>query len=472
MSAPSLDLAAPRTDDPAATQRRAVYDRAVADAVRTLAESDPTSKIRLAKQTSNLFRTRKPHTGVWLDASPFRQVLSVDVDNHTASVGGMTTYEDLVDATLPYGLMPEVVPQLATITLGGAVTGLGIEASSWRSGLPHESVLDLDVLTGAGEVVHATPDNEHAELFATFPNSYGTVGYALRLTINLVPVKPYVRLRHVACSTADELTETLAVACETGAWAGEEVDFVDGVWFREEESYVTLGRFVESAPYNNDYTGQKIFYRSLQSRREDYLTIHDYLWRWDTDWFWCSRAFGAQNRWARKVWPARYRRSSFYWKIIALERRWSVTARLDARAGRPLRENVVQDIEIPVGRLPEMLRELDAITGIEPVWVCPVRLAGDHTWPLYPMKPHVLYVNVGFWSSTALAPGESEGAVNRKVEALVDRLGGHKSLYSTAFYSEDEFWQRYPAEAYWPVKRKYDPSGRLLDLYTKCVGGG
>ncbi|MDX6204396.1 MAG: hypothetical protein QOF39_453, partial [Frankiales bacterium] len=100
MSAPSLDLAAPRNDDPAAEERRAVYDRAVAHAVRTLAESDPTSKIRLAKQTSNLFRTRKAHTGVWLDASPFRQVLSVDVDHHTASVGGMTTYEDLVDATL------------------------------------------------------------------------------------------------------------------------------------------------------------------------------------------------------------------------------------------------------------------------------------------------------------------------------------------------------------------------------------
>jgi FAD/FMN-containing dehydrogenase len=472
VSAPSLDLAAPTSNDPAAKERRDVYDRAVAAAVATLASSDPTSKIRLAKKTSNLFRSRTPHTGVWLDASPFRQVLSVDVENRTASVGGMTTYEDLVDATLPYGLMPEVVPQLATITLGGAVTGLGIEASSFRAGLPHESVLDLDILTGAGEVVHATPDNEHAELFATFPNSYGTVGYALRLTISLAPVTPYVKVRHVRCPSADALTEALAVACETREWDGEKVDFVDGVWFREDESYMTVGRFVENAPYTNDYTGQKIFYRSLQSRREDYLTTRDYLWRWDTDWFWCSRAFGAQNKWARKVWPARYRRSSFYWRIIALERRFSITARLDQRAGRPERENVVQDIEIPVGRLPEMLRRLDEITHIEPVWVCPVRLAGDRTWPLYPMKPHVLYVNVGFWSSTALSLGEKQGAVNRRVEELTDSLDGHKSLYSTAFYSEDDFWQRYPADAYWPVKRKYDPAGRLLDLYTKCVGGG
>ena len=69
----------------------------------------------------------------------------------------MCTYEDLVAATLPYGLSPLVVPQLKTITLGGAVTGLGIESTSFRNGLPHESVLEMDILTGTGEVLTASP---------------------------------------------------------------------------------------------------------------------------------------------------------------------------------------------------------------------------------------------------------------------------------------------------------------------------
>ena len=77
-------------------------------------------------------------------------VISVDPAARTADVQGMCTYEDLVAATLPHGLTPMVVPQLKTITLGGAVTGLGIESSSFRAGLPHESVLELDILTGAG----------------------------------------------------------------------------------------------------------------------------------------------------------------------------------------------------------------------------------------------------------------------------------------------------------------------------------
>src|SRR3546814_13694756 len=109
----------------------------------------------------------------------------------------MCTYEELVATTLRHGLIPLVVPQLRTITLGGAVTGLGIESTSFRNGLPHESVLEMDILTGAGEVLTATADNEHADLFRTFPNSYGSLGYATRLRIELEPVEPYVALRPV-----------------------------------------------------------------------------------------------------------------------------------------------------------------------------------------------------------------------------------------------------------------------------------
>src|SRR5688572_17202261 len=59
---------------------------------------------------------------------------------------GMVTYEDLARACLARGVMPAVVPQLKTITLGGAVAGVGIESSSHRYGLVHDTMLELDVL--------------------------------------------------------------------------------------------------------------------------------------------------------------------------------------------------------------------------------------------------------------------------------------------------------------------------------------
>jgi len=130
--------------------------------------------VRLAKPTSNLFRARAKNAVRGLDTSGLTGVIAVDPDARTADVAGMCTYEDLVVATLPYGLAPLVVPQLKTITLGGAVTGLGIESTSFRNGLPHESVLEMDILTGTGDVLTASPD-QHRDLFRAFPNSYGTL---------------------------------------------------------------------------------------------------------------------------------------------------------------------------------------------------------------------------------------------------------------------------------------------------------
>src|SRR5688572_28421221 len=158
------------------------YDTLRSGLQAQLAALPPGAPVRLGKKTSNLFRTRSATSSPRLDVSGFDGVLSIDPVARTADVLGMTTYEHLVDATLPYGLIPLVVPQLKTITLGGAVTGLGIESTSFRNGMPHESVLELDILTGAGEVVTASP-GEHADLFRAFPNSYGTLGYAVRLRI-------------------------------------------------------------------------------------------------------------------------------------------------------------------------------------------------------------------------------------------------------------------------------------------------
>ena len=423
------------------------------------------SPVRLAKPTSNLFRSRAA-ASPGLDVSGLTGVLEVDPASRTAEVAGMCTYEDLVAATLPHGLTPLVVPQLRTITLGGAVSGLGIEAASFRNGLPHESVLELDVLTGAGEVVTATPGDE---LFAGFPNSYGTLGYATRLRIELEPVRSHVALRHVRFDDLDELSAAVDRIMATREWDGEDVDYLDGVMFSAAESYLTLGRRTDSDGPASDYTGMQIYYRSIQQRRRDVLTTSDYLWRWDTDWFWCSGGLGAQHPVIRQLWPARLRRSDVYWKIVALANRFDLENRFEVWRGRPRRERVIQDVEIPLQRTAEFLRWFVAHVPIEPVWLCPLRLRGERSWPLYPLAPGRDYVNVGFWSSVPIPPGGTDSDTNRAIEHQVDAVGGHKSLYSDSFYPRAEFDARYGGEHYAVLKHRYDPDRRLLDLYAKAV---
>jgi FAD/FMN-containing dehydrogenase len=426
----------------------------------------------LAKPTSNLFRARAETTAKGLDVSGLTGVIAVDPDARTADVAGMCTYEDLVAATLPYGLSPLVVPQLKTITLGGAVTGLGIESASFRNGLPHESVLEMDILTGTGEVLTASRD-VHSDLFRAFPNSYGTLGYSVRIKIELESVKPFVAVRHLRFNALDDLVAAMDRIIETGGYDGTPVDYLDGVVFSSEESYLTLGFQTSTPGPVSDYTGRQIYYRSIQhpgdnaAEKHDRLTIHDYLWRWDTDWFWCSRAFGAQHPTIRRLWPRRYRRSSFYWKLIAYDRRFDIADRIEKRNGRPPRERVVQDIEVPIGRTAEFLEWFLANVPIEPVWLCPLRLRDESGWPLYPIRPHQTYVNVGFWSSVPIGP--TEGHTNKLIEGKVAELDGHKSLYSDAYYSKEEFDDLYGGETYKTVKKTYDPDSRLLDLYAKAV---
>ncbi len=446
--------------------------------------------VRLAKKTSNLFRSRAATDAPGLDVSGLSGVISVDPQGRTADVQGMCTYEDLVDATLPFGLAPMVVPQLKTITLGGAVTGLGIESTSFRNGLPHESVLEMDVLVPTGEIVTARLDDpETAELFRAFPNSYGTLGYATRLRIELEPVEPYVRLRHVRFTDLTALQDTLAEITVDRVYDGVRVDYVDAVVFTETESYIVLGEQTAEAGPVSDYTDQHIYYRSIQhpeaqTPKEDLLTIRDYLWRWDTDWFWCSRAFGTQNPRIRRFWPKRWLRSSFYWKLIGLDKKYDIGDRLEARKGLPPRERVVQDIEVPIERTAEFVAWFLPTTGIEPVWLCPLRLRETgpsvearkdqtgpalHPWTLYPLESDRSYVNIGFWSSVPIVPGEPVGAMNRRIEAEVAALDGHKSLYSESFYSPEDFAAMYGGDDYDRIKRRYDPDARLLGLYEKAV---
>ena len=47
----------------------------------------------------------------------------------------------------------------------------------------------MEILLGDGRLVTCSC-RENPDLFFGFPNSYGTLGYALRLTIRLIPAKP------------------------------------------------------------------------------------------------------------------------------------------------------------------------------------------------------------------------------------------------------------------------------------------
>ncbi|TMH68315.1 MAG: FAD-binding oxidoreductase, partial [Betaproteobacteria bacterium] len=381
-------------------------------------------------------------------------------------VGGMTTYEDLADATLRHGLMPLVVPQLKTITLGGAVTGLGIESTSLRNGLPHESVTEMEILTGDGRVVTAAPGGEHAALFYGFPNSYGTLGYALSLTIELEPVQPYVHLRHFRFASPEACMDAIGQIAAEASLDGHRADFVDGTAFGPEEIYLTVGAYSDVAPWVSDYTGQRIYYQSIRGPREDFLTIRDYLWRWDTDWFWCSKNLLAQNPLVRRLYGRDRLGSRTYTKIMRWNSRVGITRKLERVIGLHS-ESVIQDVDIPLARAAEFLAFYAEHIALWPQWICPIGPQGGR-FSLYPMKSEWT-INFGFWDVKRTREPHPAGHFNRLIERKVAELGGIKSLYSDSYFTPEEFERYYGGAAYRALKAKYDPQRAFPELYEKCV---
>jgi FAD/FMN-containing dehydrogenase len=391
-------------------------------------------------------------------------VLAVDPQAGWVEAEGMVTYEALTAACLKHGVMPAVVPQLKTITLGGALAGVGIESSSHRYGLVHDTVLELDVLLADGSVVTCTRDNEHSDLFFGFANSYGTLGYALRVKAKAVPVRPFVHIAHLDYFDGRLYFQELEKRLRAGA-----ADFFDGTIFAPDKMFITQGRFMDKAPYTSDYSFENIYYRSIPAKRDDFLTVSDYIWRWDTDWFWCSKNVLAQNRFVRRFVYGRKRLGSRqYTKIMRWNSRYGLTRRIERVLGLHS-ESVIQDVDIPIPRAAEFLQFYAREIGLWPVWVCPIGPAPEGgRFTLYPMRED-WYVNFGFWDVKRTREPHPPGHFNRMIEQKVVELGGIKSLYSDSYFPREEFERLYGGDAYKALKAKYDPEGAFPGLYEKCV---
>jgi FAD/FMN-containing dehydrogenase len=320
------------------------------------------------------------------------------------------------------------------------------------------------VLLGDGAIVTAAPDKEHASLFFGFPNSYGTLGYALRVKAKVIPVKPYVHLEHLGFDNPEKYFGALEGILREG-----KADFVDGTIFGPGRMFVTLGRFADAAPYTSDYSFERIYYKSIAERREDWLTVRDYLWRWDTDWFWCSKNVMAQNGFIRKYLFGKERLGSrTYTRIMRWNSRVGASRLLERIAGLHS-ESVIQDVDIPIRRAAEFFDFYAREIALWPQWICPIGAgAGKGRFTLYPVQ-RGWYVNFGFWDVKRTRERHPPGHFNRAIEREVARLGGIKSLYSDSFFPEDEFARAYGGEAYRALKQRYDPRGAFPGLYEKCV---
>jgi hypothetical protein len=436
------------------------YEQRKARLLATLPAAGAAASGLTKRTSSNLFRYGPSPRRSGLDLRAFDHCLALDASARTLEVEGLATFEQIVDYTLPHGLVPCVTPELKHITIGGAIVGIGIESNCFRYGFVHDGLLEAEVLLPDGRIVLAAPGNEHAELFRGLPNSYGTLGYILRARIMLMPAQPYVHLATTRFKDVDAFLEAMRAATERA-----DVDFVEGIFYDERTLFLTLSRFAQRVPHVDDIVRRHVFYRLIEQRSDVYLTTKDYLFRFDPEWFW-NLPDTPFYRLFRRYAPLAMRNSGFYKRYTVWKRR--ALARLGLR-GDSTQEPLIQDWEVPwpeaAGFTRFALREVD-LSG-RPWIVTPIRTPATPT--LYPMRANTLYYNLGCYCQVTRPAGRGEYWYTRIMDRECFARGGIKMLYSSSFLPREEFERIYNGSAYAELKRRYDAPGRAPTLYDKAV---
>lgn len=446
------------------------YESKKENAQKTLIKLKGNKGISLkSKTTTHFFRKRiKPNP---LDLRNFNQVIKVNTKEQYVETEGLATFFDISNETLKKGYLPAVVPEMRNITIGGAISGLGVEATSFKYGLVHENVFEMDILTGRGRVLTASP-KQNTDLFYTLPNALGTLGYVLKCKMKIIPVMPFVHVTFERLNTAKDLFNKMKNTClQSGA------DFIEGVIFNLNHYVLLIARFTDSIP-----TGANLFdaykrpwYQHIKDKKVDeaYLTIKGFLWRWDTDCFWGTNQSGVigwafSNSFLRKTLLRGLLRSDRLLRI-GHWKRFSAAGKIIETLFEGRKEQLIQDLLLSITLCADFFDWYKNKIGIYPIWLCPVKTPKANLYPLN-KKCGDLAVDFGFYASKKLEEGMPDNYYNLLIENKVKEFKGVKGLYSTSFYSPDEFWQAYDKNKYFNAKAKYDPDSVFPKLYEKVVG--
>ncbi len=386
-----------------------------------------------------------------LDVSELDEIIDIDVARRTCTAEPGVTFVDLVDATLARGLVPVVVPELETITLGGAVAGCSIESMSYRFGGFHDSCLEYEVLTAKGEVLPCTPENENALLFQMVHGSFGTLGLVSRLRFKLVPAKPFVKVDYEKYGTLAEYQAAIWRRFQT-----QDVDFMDGIIHSPSELVLSLGNFVDEAPYTHSYDWLRVYFRSTRHRSTDYLRTSDYFFRYD---------HGVTD-----VRPRSFLGRLFLGPFLGSTEilRLAETFYFLLPRRRP---NIILDVFIPFSKVEVFFDWYTKEFRHFPLWCVPYRLVHQYEWL---SDRYVAGLEDELYLDLAIYGMKQRGETDyvRLMEEKLLELGGLKTLISHNQLTEDEFWSIWNKGNYETVKARVDPNHVFRDLYEKTCRRG
>lgn len=130
--------------------------------------------------------------GLVIETSTFNQIGTPA--GGAVTVGAGVKWRDLLLSTLEHGLTPPVFTDYIELSVGGTLTVGGIGGQTHQHGAQVDNVLELQVVTGAGELVRCSP-TARADLFHAVLAGLGQVAVIVEATVRVVAA-PTGTVRH------------------------------------------------------------------------------------------------------------------------------------------------------------------------------------------------------------------------------------------------------------------------------------
>jgi FAD/FMN-containing dehydrogenase len=148
------------------------------------------SRGRGESQSHSTFGQAQVEGGIVIDMSSLSTIHEVGADSAWVDAG--VRWCELLEASLPSGRSPPTLTDYIELSIGGTLSVGGIGGQAFRWGLQVDNVLELDVVTGEGELVRCSRTRERP-LFDAVRGGRGQFGIIVRARVRLVEVPPLVR---------------------------------------------------------------------------------------------------------------------------------------------------------------------------------------------------------------------------------------------------------------------------------------
>jgi len=381
-----------------------------------------------------------------LDVSDLNEILHINPEKRLCVAEPGVTFVDLVAATLKHGLVPITVPELKTITIGGAVAGCSIESMSYKYGGFHDNCLEYEVITAKGDILKCTPDNENSLVFQMMHGTFGTLGIITKLTFKLTPAKKYVKVTYEKYGNLDDYLKAI-----WGHFEKKDVDFMDGIIHSPTELVLSVADFVDEAPYTHRYDWMRVYYLSTKKRKEDYLKTPEYFFRYDK---------GVTN-----VTPRSFLGRLLFGRCLNSNNVLRFVQKFH-KIIPPNRIPVTVDTFIPFSKMTEFMDWYTKEVNFFPLWCVPYNRVRDYEWidnEFINRTKDRLFLDIAIYGLKK----RTDKDYYRILEDELMRLGALKTLISTNYYTEADFWKIWNKANYDKVKAQTDPDNIFRNLYEK-----